>query len=195
MTIDGIDITSIPLNTLRSRIITISQDQIKLDASIRTNLLPFSINLRREDMNEKEKEEAARKDIALENLLTQMGIWSHLTDRQGLDTQLDDAGYSHGEMQLLCLARGILRYQDTGSKVVLIDEATSSVEPERERIAQRLMKQYFSDCTMLVIGHRKQSLEGVDFTVELSQGKVVHIDPSVPSSAAGWGRRHSEESF
>ncbi|EGX92389.1 ABC multidrug transporter, putative [Cordyceps militaris CM01] len=186
ITIDGIDISSIPVDVLRSRIVTISQDQIKLDATVRTNLLPFTLNVDREEMRPQQRREAEAKDMKLRELLVRLGIWSHLSDKGGLDAMLDDVGYSHGEMQLFCLARGIMRYQDTGSKVVLIDEATSSVEEERERVVQRIMRDSFPDCTILVIGHRKSSVTGVDFTVELSNGKVAHIDQTLPG-AEGWG--------
>ncbi|OAR05900.1 hypothetical protein LLEC1_02682 [Akanthomyces lecanii] len=178
ITIDGIDISSIPLDVLRSRIVTISQDQIKLDASVRINLLPFTLNANKEEMDEKQRRDSDEKDIKLRELLVRFGIWSHLKDKGGLDAMLDGAGYSHGEMQLFCLARGIMRYEDTGSKVVLIDEATSSVEEERESTAQRIMRDSFPDCTILIIGHRKSSITGVDFTVELSQGRTM---PSVLS--------------
>ncbi|KAJ3477705.1 hypothetical protein NLG97_g8769 [Lecanicillium saksenae] len=112
-------------------------------------------------------------------------IWSALEDddKAGLDTLLDDAGYSHGQMQVFCLARGILRAQDTGSKVVLIDEATSSVEEELERTAQEAMKEWFADCTVLVIGHRESSIRNLNVTVELSNGEVV--DSSQPALDGG----------
>ncbi|KAJ4145421.1 hypothetical protein LMH87_004273 [Akanthomyces muscarius] len=186
ITIDGIDISSIPLDVLRSRIVTVSQDQIKLDASVRTNMLPFTLNSSIEELDAQQRQEVETKDIKLRELLVRFGLWSHLNGIGGLDAMLNDVGYSHGEMQLFCLARGILRYEDTGSKVVLIDEATSSVEEERERAAQKTMRDYFPDCTILIVGHRKSSITGVDFTVELSNGRVAHIDQTLPSSE-GWG--------
>ncbi|XWX01887.1 hypothetical protein V2A60_009916 [Cordyceps javanica] len=186
MKIDGIDISSVPLDQLRARVVTVSQDQIKLDASVRVNLLPFTLNLP-QATHEKKTQEAQKEDTRLKDLLVRLGIWAPLVsdDRGGLDAKLDDAGYSYGQMQLFCLARGILRCEDTGSKVVLIDEATSSVEQELERVAQSVMREYFADCTVLVIGHRKSSIRGVDFTVELSKGEIVHIDPTTPDLDGG----------
>ncbi|TQV95006.1 ABC multidrug transporter [Cordyceps javanica] len=186
MKIDGIDISSVPLDQLRARVVTVSQDQIKLDASVRVNLLPFTLNPP-QATHEKKTQEAQKEDTRLKDLLVRLGIWAPLVsdDRGGLDAKLDDAGYSYGQMQLFCLARGILRCEDTGSKVVLIDEATSSVEQELERAAQSVMREYFADCTVLVIGHRKSSIRGVDFTVELSKGEIVHIDPTTPDLDGG----------
>lgn len=177
MKIDGIDVSSVPPDELRSRIITISQDQIRLEASIRVNLLPFTLN-NPDVLDEKKREAAESRDIALRELLIRLGIWSHIKDKGGVNAMLDDAGYSHGEMQLFCLARGILRYEDTGSKVVLIDEATSSVDEEREKGAQEIIREAFPDCTMLVIGHGRSSIRGVDCTVELANGQVARVDPT-----------------
>ncbi|KAJ6779421.1 hypothetical protein PWT90_03877 [Aphanocladium album] len=186
MKIDGIEVSSVQLDELRARVVTISQDQIKLDASVRVNLLPFTLN-QPPAKDEKKKQEAERQDIRLQELLIRLGIWAPLNvnDKGRLNAILDDVGYSHGQMQLFCLARGILRSQDTGSKLVLIDEATSSVEDEMERTAQMVMGEYFADCTVLVIGHRKSSIRGVDFTVELSKGEVVHVDPNAPDMGEG----------
>lgn len=159
---------------------------MKLDATVRTNLLPFTLNVDRDAMDEQQKGEEEKKDIKLRELLIRFGIWSRLSSKGGLDAMLDNVGYSYGEMQLFCLARGILRYEDTGSKVVLVDEATSSVEEEREGAAQKIMRDSFPDCTILIVGHRKSSITGVDFTVELSNGRLAHIDQTLPSSE-GWG--------
>ncbi len=96
--IDGVDISSIPLDILRARIVTISQDQIKLDDTVRTNLLPFTLNEDKDKMSEQQKQAAKEKDVKLEELLARLGIWSQLSDKGGLDAMLTDVGYSHGEM-------------------------------------------------------------------------------------------------
>lgn len=181
MKIDGIDVSSIAPDELRSRIVTISQAQLQIEASVRVNLLPFTIN-DPPPTDEKGKEEARKKNIELRELLISLGIWSHVNNKGGLDAMLSAVGYSHGEMQLFCLARGILRCRETGSRLVLIDEATSSVAHEREKAAQNVMKEYFSDCTVLVIGHRKSSIRGVNYTVELAGGQIVHLAPTEPDS-------------
>lgn len=174
--IDGVDITSLSPDTLRSRIITISQDQIKLEANVRVNLRPFTLNDPVETLDEKQQAAAQQKDLKLRELLERLGIWSHLEAHSGLDTMLDDAGYSHGEMQLFCLARGIVRYQDTGSKLVLMDEVTSSVAQDREEVVREMTREHFANCTVLVIGHRKSSIQDVNSTIELSKGELVHSE-------------------
>lgn len=149
---------------------------------MRKNLLPFTLNNDASKMDAQQKQQAKDKDAKLEELLTRLGIWSQLGDK-GLGTMLDDSNYSHGEMQLFCLVRGIMRHQDTGSKLVLIDEATSSVEMEREKTAKTLMKESFPGCTILVIGHRESSIADVDVTVELAKGEVAHVERQVSASA------------
>lgn len=181
MKIDGIDVSSIAPDELRSRIVTISQGVLTLDASVRVNLLPFTIN-DAPPATEEEKQAAANRDIKLRELLIRLGLWSQVSGKGDLDAKLDDVGYSHGEMQLFALARGVLRCEETGSRVVLIDEATSSVELEREKSAQVVMNEYFADCTVLIIGHKKSSVRGVNATVELAGGKVVHTNPAEPES-------------
>lgn len=171
--IDGIELSSVSLDFLRSRLVVVSQDQIRLDATVRTNLLPFTLNLVPGEQDETQRQRSQTRDGEIQELLTRLGLWSQLDGKGGLDANLEDVGYSHGDMQLLCLARALLRCEDTGSKVVLIDEATSSVEPEKEKISQSIMAEYFEHCTMLVIGHRESSIGKVDYSVELSQGEVV----------------------
>lgn len=187
MKIDGIDVSSVPPNELRSRIVTISQDQLRLDANVRVNLLPFTLN----DPEEQKKETAegieltASRDAELEELLSKLGLWSQLSGKGGLSAMLKDVGYSYGEMQLFSIARAILRYRDTGSRLVLMDEATGAVEQEREKTALQLVAESLPECTILVIGHSRSSLRGVNSTVELVQGRVGHINPNPPSADDG----------
>ncbi|KAJ6788206.1 hypothetical protein PWT90_02171 [Aphanocladium album] len=168
--IDGVDIISISLHDLRSRIITISQDQIRFNASIRTNLLPLTMNSTYSATDEKAK----KQDSDMEQLLDSLRIWSPLTGKGGLDAMLEDIGYSKGQMQLLCIARAILRQRETGSKVVLVDEATSNVDLETERIANRVMKESFVGCTILTIAHRPMDIESTDGLIRLHHGVAVN---------------------
>lgn len=174
--IDDVDIAKIPVDVLRSRLITISQDQFKLDATIRTNLLPFNMNDTFDEPDEEAIGHTFAKDKTLEELLQHLNIWSQVRDRGGLDAMLNQVGYSKGELQLLCIARAILRRREIGTAVVLVDEATSSADTARDELAQWAMKEAFADCTVLIVAHREEILRDVDCTIELSSGKVIHID-------------------
>lgn len=175
--IDGIDLATLSRDEIRSRLITISEDQVRLDASIRVNLLPFTLN-KVESTDpvqlQIEQEEAKQQDDMLQEMLQRFGIWSQLARKEGLDTTLDEAGYSPAEMQLICIARAILRQRETGSKVVLVDEVTSSVDFWRQGIVQDIMRESFIGCTMLVAARREESILDVSVILEMSRGVIMH---------------------
>ncbi|KAJ2983292.1 hypothetical protein NQ176_g797 [Zarea fungicola] len=181
--IDDIDIAKLSVDVLRSRLITISQEQIKLDATIRTNLLPFSMNDNIEKPNGEAIRHAFAQDKTLKELLQRLNIWSQIQDRGGLDAMLNEVGYSKGELQLLCIARAIVRRREIGTAVVLVDEATSSTDAASDELAQRAMREAFADCTVLIVAHREEILNHVDCTIELAKGEVTHID--FPNAAPG----------
>lgn len=179
--IDGIEVSRVPCDILRSRIVTITQEQVRFHATVRTNLLPFTMNDTTPDgMSAAEEEKAAAKDLEIEQLLKDMHIWVQLEGRGGLDAMLDTVGYSKGQLQLLCIARAILRQRETGSKVILVDEATSSIDATTERIAHRIMKQHFNGCTVVTVTHRRASLQGVHSIIGLHRGVRMEVN-SLPS--------------
>lgn len=166
--IDGIDIAHISRQQLRSRITTLPQDPIELDGSVRDNLAPFlssnpSHDARQKPINDDEMEEA----------LSKVGIWKHISSQGGLDASLSTVGLSQGQKQLLCLARAILHNASTGSKILLVDEATSNVDQETDSRMQAVMADAFTGCTVLTIAHRLKTLEDVDVVLEMDAGSVV----------------------
>ncbi|KGQ10238.1 Canalicular multispecific organic anion transporter 2 [Beauveria bassiana D1-5] len=175
--IDGVDIASISLDDLRCRIITITQDQVQFDATIRTNLLPFTMNDGPCNLDEK----AMKRDMDLEQLLKSLHIWIPLAKKGGLDANLYDVGYSKGQMQLLCIARAIMRQRETGSRLVLIDEGTSSIDERTEKIVNRIMKENFAGCTVLTIAHRSSAVANYDGLLRLDRGATV--DPARESDS------------
>ncbi|OAA75848.1 ABC multidrug transporter [Akanthomyces lecanii RCEF 1005] len=177
--IDDVDLKSIQPDLLRSRLVTISQEQVRFDATIRVNLLPFDMNDALDVNDEKAREDVAEQDRSVEALLERLDIWRQIRHRGGLYALLTDVGYSQGELQLLCLARAILRQRETRSRVVLIDEATSNMDILRDDAARQVMDESFRDCTIFTIAHRRDTLRDADCTIELSRGKICHFD--IPS--------------
>ncbi|KAM3544593.1 hypothetical protein ARSEF1564_002461 [Beauveria bassiana] len=175
--IDGVDIASISLDDLRCRIITITQDQVQFDAIICTNLLPFTMN----DGPCKLDEKAMKRDVDLEQLLKSPHIWIPLAKKGGLDAYVYDVGYSKGQMQLLCIARAIMRQRETGSRLVLIDEGTSSIDERIEKIVNRIMKENFAGCTVLTIAHHSSAVANYDGRLRLDRGATV--DPTRESDS------------
>lgn len=176
MKIDGVEIRDIPKDQLRSRIVTITQDNVVLDGTIRQNLLPFDTEWgekRQGPLTEKEAIAAAQMDEFLRELLVRLRIWDPLEDNGKLDADVSKVGYSHGELQLLCIARAVVRRKMTGSNLVLVDEGTSSVDLWREKIVRQMMQQYFQGCTIIVIAHRDETIADANITITLANGKVI----------------------
>lgn len=89
-------------------------------------------------------------DAEIISALTRIGIWDTLESRSGLDTVLLENPLSQGQHQLLGLARAMLRK----SSVLIIDEATSSVDGETDRMIQQVIRERFKECTVISIAHR-----------------------------------------
>lgn len=173
--IDGVDIATAPRNQLRERIVTLSQDQVELDGTIRDNLLPFDKTWGKEavtELDEKGREEAEWKDSIARDTLVRLRIWSQIQAQGGLDAPLTEAGYSHGEMQLLCIARAVVRRRVTGSKLLLVDEATGSLDSRRDHTVRQVMKEFFQGCTIIVIAHRDESISDSNVTAHMENGRM-----------------------
>ncbi|KAJ3496732.1 hypothetical protein NLG97_g2449 [Lecanicillium saksenae] len=179
ITIDGVDVKTANPDELRSRIITISQELVELDGTIRDNLLPFDKSWDEEEtrpLDEKERQEAERKDQIVVETLVRLGIWDQLLPKGGLDALLSKADYSFGEKQLFCIARAVVRKRLTGSKLVLVDEATASIDSWREQTVREMMVEYFKGCTIIVVAHREESIADSHRTVHMARGLIDHVD-------------------
>ncbi|KAL7405542.1 hypothetical protein ABVT39_002847 [Epinephelus coioides] len=157
--IDGVDITSISLSDLRTKLSIIPQDPVLFTGTVRYNLDPF-------------------------NRYTDEEIWTALDktfmkdtisslDRK-LQAELTDNGgeFSVGQRQLLCLSRALLR----NSKIVLLDEATASIDAETDALLQITIREGFKSCTVLTIAHRINSVMQADRILVLNQGEAVEFD-------------------
>ncbi|KAJ3490415.1 hypothetical protein NLG97_g5784 [Lecanicillium saksenae] len=176
--IDGVDITKIDPEVLRAHVITITQHPIQFNDTLRANMLPFEITDDQDSLTEEQRRLRDAKDTVVIALLDRLGIWGKVRDRGGLDAMLPDIGYSKGEIQLLSIARAITRQRDTGSRLVLIDEATSSLDPERETEAQAMMDEAFKDCTVFTVAHRLETIENSDRRIEMVGGKLSQFHHS-----------------
>lgn len=107
LSIDSVLLSTIPRETIRSRIITVSQDQFVLPGTIRHNIDPS----------------ASYTDNAIVEALCAVDLWTVIDSRGGLDATFEEDMLSHGQKQLFFLARAVLK-KDCG-KVVLLDEASS----------------------------------------------------------------------
>ena len=158
ITIDGIDITSLNLVTLRTAMTIIPQEPTLLGGTLRDNLDPAG--------HHSEVELLAALDRAA------LGPWL-ATLPKGLATMVYDGGgnFSVGQRQLLCLARAILRR----SRILLLDEATSHVDSATDRLIRQRIAEEFSTATVITIAHRLTSVLDLDRIIVLDHGRLVEI--------------------
>ncbi|KAJ5113968.1 hypothetical protein N7456_002502 [Penicillium angulare] len=108
--------------------------------------------------------------------LHSVGVWSVLTASQGsieevLDAKLDESILSQGQKQLLCLARALLKK----SKVLILDEPTSSLDPETDAKVQNVIREVFSGCTVIMVAHRIHTLLDFDQVAVLHNGHILEV--------------------
>ncbi len=157
--IDGVNIYDIGMHDLRSRIAIIPQESTLFSGTIRTNLDPF----REHD------------DISLWLCLEQAHLKDLIEKLPGrLDAEVAEHGanFSQGERQLICLARALAR----NSKILVLDEATASVDRLTDEKIQVTIRTAFKNCTVLTIAHRLNTIADYDKIVVMKQGRMAEFD-------------------
>lgn len=180
ISIDGIDIASVPLATLRSRMAIIPQDPVIFRGTVRSNLDPFDQHT---DLDLWGALRSAHLVDSIEPATVVPGPVGRSGERLTLDTSIepDGANLSQGQRQLLALARVLVR----GARVVICDEATSSIDYESDRAVQEALTHTFKGCTLVCIAHRLRTIIGYDRVCVMDDGKVVEIDEPVRLFGAG----------
>ncbi|CAD5217623.1 unnamed protein product [Bursaphelenchus okinawaensis] len=159
ITIDNVDLSKVPLPTLRRRLTIVPQDPVLFSGTLRMNLDPS--NLFDEEFLWEALEYAGMKQFvaSLPN---------------ALETEISEGGanISVGQRQLICLARALLRKP----KILILDEASASVDLETDQMVHRTLRDHFADCTVLTIAHRLNWLSDVDRVLVIDNGMVAEFD-------------------
>ncbi|CAF1415513.1 unnamed protein product [Rotaria sordida] len=160
--IDNVDIRSIGLHDLRSKITIIPQDVVIFAGTVRFNIDPLGNYSDAEIWTVLELVHMKGRVILMEN---------------GLSYLLAEGGQnmSAGERQLLCLARALLRK----SKIFILDEATAAIDMETDRLIQLTIRSAFKDATVLTIAHRLHTILDSTKILVLSDGCVQEYDDPI----------------
>ncbi|MGD8821397.1 MAG: ABC transporter ATP-binding protein, partial [Anaerolineae bacterium] len=159
ITIDGHDLRHVELASLRSQVAVVLQDTFLFNSTVRDNLLYGKPNA-----SDEELVTAAQAAYAHEFI-------ESLPD--GYETDIGERGVrlSGGQKQRLSLARAIL----ADPKVLILDEATSSVDAEAEYLIQQALEAVLEGRTALVIAHRLSTIRNADKIIALEEGRIVEI--------------------
>jgi ABC-type multidrug transport system fused ATPase/permease subunit len=157
--IDGEDISTMPLRSLRSKLSIIPQAPVLFKGTLRAYMDPFDEFTDADIWSAFEKVEMKEQIGALENQLS-------------YELSENGENFSVGERQMLCMARALL----TQTRIVVMDEATASIDHATEKKLQTMIDRDFKDATVLTIAHRLATVLDSDRIMVLSDGKVVEFD-------------------
>ncbi|KAK2996565.1 hypothetical protein RJ639_026625 [Escallonia herrerae] len=157
--IDNIDISAIGLHDHRSRLSIIPQDPTLFEGTIRENLDPLEEHMDQEIWQALDKSQLGK-------LLRQK--------EQNLDTEVLENGdnWSLGQRQLVSLGRALLKQ----AKILVLDEATASVDSSTDNLIQDIIRTDFKDCTVCTIAHRIPSVIDSDLVLVLNDGRIAEFD-------------------
>jgi ATP-binding cassette, subfamily B, bacterial len=159
VSIDGVDVRDLTFPSLSATVGVVSQETYLFHASVRENL-----RFAKPDASDEEVEEAARAAQIHELIATLP---------EGYETVVGERGYrfSGGEKQRIAIARTILR----NPRVLVLDEATSSLDTQTERLVQEALEHLSEGRTTIAIAHRLSTVRDADQIVVLDRGRVVEI--------------------
>lgn len=157
--IDGIDTGMIGVHDLRKKLSIIPQEAVLFNATLRKNLDPF-------DEHPDDVLWSALQETELKDVVDEMGF--------GLQSPIQEGGsnLSVGLRQLVCLARAILR----NNRVLILDEATANVDPQTDKLIQKMIRNKFGHCTVLTIAHRLHTIMDSDKVLVMDAGSVAEFD-------------------
>ncbi|KAM0354777.1 hypothetical protein ACHAPU_000597 [Fusarium lateritium] len=179
VTIDGTPLHRIDRQTLRQRILAVPQEAVFLPdgTSFKLNLDPLNVSTHEE----------------CKAVLTKVGLWQFVQEVGGLDAGMNPETLSAGQRQLMSLGRVLLRRRDRArhlslvgetrdNGILLLDEVSSSVDHETERVMQEIIRVEFENYTVIAVSHRLDMVMDFDRVVVMDTGEIVEV--GVPKKLA-----------
>ncbi|KAF5673240.1 multidrug resistance-associated 1 [Fusarium denticulatum] len=174
--VDGISLSSVPRETIRGRLITLTQDQFVLPGTVRHNVDPLGLY----------------SDVEIKDALRLVELYDSIERHGGLDASFDQDTLSHGQKQLFFLARAVLRKND--------GRISHSVDQKTEETIKTVIKKEFKKHTVVFITHRLDTIIDFDRVIVMDKGCVVEFGEPKSLLASGakfkalWaiGRRSGE---
>ena len=180
--IDGLDISKLRLQTLRSRLAIIPQDPVLFSGTIRSNLDDFDEHTDVELREALERVHLVSAPTSRDEQVNRPSIPvtpgsptgnQNINPFKSLSSPITEGGLnlSQGQRQLLCLARAIV----SRPKIMVLDEATSAVDKETDVLIQRSIREEFTDSSLIVIAHRLSTIADFDKILVMSDGKAAEF--------------------
>lgn len=190
ISIDGIDLSTLPRESIRASLIAIPQDTFVLNDSIRLNIDP-SATVSDEEII------AALEKVQLWNVIKSRGTGSGTntatpsgtatpineatnvttspksTEIDPLEAPLKGSPLSHGQFQLFGLARALIL--KNRSSILILDEATSNVDAKTDELMQRVIREEFVTHTILTVAHRLDTIRDADKILVMDKGRIVEV--------------------
>ena len=153
--LDDIDLATLPRQVVRERLTALPQEAITVPGSLRDNVDPLNTST----------------DEVINTAVRKVGLIHIVEQRGGLDSSMRDLSLSQGQMQLFAVARALLRK----SKLLVIDEMTSSVDAVTEELMLSLVREEFADSTVVAIAHRLKTIVDFDRVIVMGKGRIVEM--------------------
>lgn len=169
ITIDGFDIRTVTLESLRTQIGIVPQETTLFNGTVYQNILYGKLDASKEEVITAAQAANAHKFIC------EMS--------NGYDTQIGERGtqLSGGQRQRIAIARAILK----DPRVLILDEATSALDTESEALVQQALDKLMVDRTSLVIAHRLSTVQQADLIIVMEKGRIVEQGPHLKLMSAG----------
>ena len=155
ITIDGIDIQKINLDFLREHLSIVPQDPFIFEGTLRDNIDPLK----------------KYTDEMILKILKDFCLFSELNEKEKLNFEILENGknLSPGQKQLICFARAVIK----NNKIVILDEATSSLDYETEKTIKKNMEKYFKNCTLIMITHHISMVKDFKNIIVIDKGEII----------------------